>query len=167
MENWYAVYTRPRHEKKVYESLREMKWEAFLPMVTRVRLWKDRKKKVAMPLFSSYLFARFDYKYRYDLLHISGVVKIVNFKGTPAVVPEWQIDALKQMLKNPEKLQLENYMRCGQEIEVIDGVFKGMRGAVKVVKGTTRLLVTIEGIQQTVSVELDSSYVKKIEKEDG
>ena len=164
MENWYAVYTRPRHEKKVFESLQEMKWEVFLPMVTCVRLWKDRKKKVEMPLFNSYLFARFDYKHRYDLLHISGVVKIVNFKGVPAVVPEWQIELLKQMLKNPEKMQLENYLRCGQEIEVTDGVFKGMRGAVKVVKGVTRLLVTIEGIRQTVSVELDSRFVKKIEK---
>ena len=162
MKNWYAVYTRPRHEKKVFETLQEMEWEAFLPLVPRVRLWKDRKKKVEMPLFSSYLFARFDYKYRFDLLHISGVVKVVNFKGTPAVVPEWQIDALKKMIANPEKMQLEQYMRAGEQVEVIEGVFKGMRGAVKVVKGMTRLMVTIEGIQQTVSVELDSSFVKKI-----
>ena len=164
MEYWYAVYTRPRHEKKVFEALQEMGWETFLPMVTRIRVWKDRKKKVEMPLFSSYLFARFDYKYRFDLLHISGVVKVVNFKGVPAVVPEWQIDALKKMIENPEKMQLEHYMRAGEQVEVTDGVFKGMRGAIKVIKGSTRLLVTIEGIQQTVSVELDSGFVKKIEQ---
>lgn len=164
MEYWYAIYTRPRHEKKVFALLEEKKQDVFLPLVTRVRLWKDRKQKVEMPLFSSYLFARFDYKNRFDLLHTSGVVKIVNFRGTPAVVPDWQIDALKQMIENPDKMRMENYMRAGQEVEVTEGAFKGMRGAVKTIKGRERLVVTIEGVMQSVSVEIDSGFVKKIEE---
>ena len=165
MEFWYAIYTRPRHEKKVFALLEEKMQEVFLPLVTQVRLWKDRKKKVEVPLFNSYLFARFDYKNRFDLLQTKGIVKIVNFRGTPAVVPDWQIESLKKMLDNPKKMRLENYMRTGQEVEVIEGAFKGMRGAVKTIKGAERLLVTIEGVMQTVSVEIDSGFVKKIEED--
>lgn len=162
MEHWYAVYTKPRHEKKVFEQLVENEWEAFLPLVKQVRLWKDRKKKVEEPMFRSYLFARFDYKNRFDLLQTKGIVKIVNFRGTPAIVPDWQIEALKKMIENPEKVQLETYMRAGEEVEVIEGAFKGMRGAVKTIKGNTRLVVTIDGILQSVSVEIESGFVKRL-----
>lgn len=161
MNKWYALYTRPRHEKKVYDLLLEKKQEVFLPTVTRVRLWKDRKKKIEMPLFPSYIFVNFDYKYRFDILHTHGVVKIVNFKGEPAIVPDWQIESLKAMLEHPETLRTENYIKPGEAIEVTEGPFKGMRGMVKNIKGSTRIIVTIEGIMQTVSVEIDSHFTKR------
>lgn len=163
MVRWYAIYTRPRHEKKVYEQLIEKKIEAFLPLITRVRQWKDRKKKVDMPLFNSYLFVHFDYKYRFDVLQTKGVVKIVNFNGVPAAIPDWQIESLKKMLEHPERIRLENYVRPGEIVEITDGLFKGMRGMIRHIKGETRLIVTIDGIMQSVSVELDRDIVKKIE----
>lgn len=163
MIRWYAIYTRPRHEKKVYEQLLEKKIEVFLPLVMRVRQWKDRKKKVEMPLFSSYLFVHFDYKFRFDVLQTKGVVKIVNFNGVPAAIPDWQIDSLKKMLEHPERIRLENYIRPGEIVEVLDGPFKGMRGMIRTLKGEKRLIVTIEGIMQSVSVEFDRDLVKKVE----
>ncbi len=163
MEHWYAIYTRPRHEKKVYDLLVEKNQEVFLPLVTRVRLWKDRKKKVEMPLFNSYLFVRFDYKDRFDILHTKGVVKIVNFKGEPAIVPDWQIEQVKKMVEKAQTIRLEDYMRIGQQVEVVEGPFKGMRGAVKMIKGEQRLLLTIDGIMQTISVEIDMAMIKKLQ----
>ena len=161
MNKWYAIYTRPRHEKKVHDLLIEKKLEVYLPTVTRVRLWKDRKKKVEMPLFPSYIFVNFDYKFRFDVLHTHGIVKIVNFKGEPAEVPDWQIESLKTMLEHPETLRTENYIQPGETIEVTEGPFKGMRGMVKTMKGSSRLVVTIEGIMQTVSVEIDAHFLKR------
>ncbi|MHB2156580.1 UpxY family transcription antiterminator [Calditrichota bacterium GD2] len=162
MEHWYAIYTRPRHEKKVYEGLIEKEITAYLPLIKRVRQWKDRKKKVDMPLFSSYLFVRIDYKNRFDVLQTKGVVKIVNFNGVPAVIPDWQIESLKQMLEYPEKIQLENYIKPGELVVIEEGPFRGLKGMVKSLRGKTRLVVSIEGIMQTVSVEIDSDYVKKV-----
>jgi len=164
MIQWYAIYTRPRHEKKVHDQLIEKNIEVFLPMIRQVRLWKDRKKKVDMPLFSSYVFVHFDYKYRYDILPTHGIVKIVNFKGVPAVIPDWQIEGLKRMLEHPETLKLETYIRPGEYVEVNEGPFKGMRGMVKTIKGQTRLVVTIDGIMQSVSVEIDAHFVKRAPK---
>ncbi len=163
MERWYAIYTRPRHEKKVFDALTEKKIEAFLPLITRVRQWKDRKKRVEMPLFNSYLFVHIDYKNRFGVLQTKGVVKIVNFNGVPAVVPDWQIDSLKKMLEHPDLIQLENYIRPGELVEVVEGPFKGMRGMIKNLKGQTRLVITIEGIMQSVSVEIERDFVKKAE----
>ena len=160
--SWYAIYTRPRHEKKVHAKLTEKDIETFLPMITRKRQWKDRKKNVEMPLFSSYLFVDFEYKYRFDVLETDGVVKIVNFNGVPAVVPDWQIESLKQMLAFPKTLQLETYIRPGELVEVTEGPMQGMRGTVVNRKNSNRLVLTIEGIMQSVSVEVDEYFLKKV-----
>ena len=161
MEHWYAIYTKPRHEKKVNDRLLEKKMEVFLPLITQVKQWKDRKKKVEEPLFKSYIFARFDYKFRHRILETDGVVKIVNFFGEPAVVPDWQIDALRSVIRIPEKIRLENYLKPGELVEVTAGPFKGMKGTVKSLRGETRLVITIDGIMQSVSVEIDHDFLKK------
>ncbi|MBN2425502.1 MAG: UpxY family transcription antiterminator [Calditrichaceae bacterium] len=165
MIKWYAVYTKPRHEKKAEELLKNKGIETFLPLVKRVRQWKDRKKKVELPLFNGYLFVHIDYKYRFDILGTHGIVKIINFKGIPAVVPDWQIQSLKQMLEHPELVQLEEYMKLGELVRVSDGPFKDLIGTVKQIRGEDRLIITIEGIMQTVSVEVDRSNLIKIKKD--
>ena len=159
---WYALYTKPRHEKKVDMLLSEKDIESYLPVIKQWRQWKDRKKMVERPLFSSYLFADFEYKYRFDILQTDGVVKIINFNGVPAVVPDWQIASLRQMLEFPETLQLELYLKPGELVEVIEGPMRGMRGTVLRLKNSHRLVLTIEGIMQSISVEVHEGSLKKI-----
>ncbi|MCK4559337.1 MAG: UpxY family transcription antiterminator, partial [Calditrichia bacterium] len=164
--SWYAIYTKPRHEKKIHAQLTDKDIETFLPLVTRKRQWKDRKKNVEIPLFSSYLFVNFEYKYRFDVLETDGVVKIVNFNGVPAVVPDWQIESLKQMLTYPKTLQLENYIQPGEIVEVTEGPMQGMCGTVIIRKNSNRLVLTIEGIMQSISVEVDEFVLKKVKDND-
>ena len=159
---WYAIYTRPRHEKTVFDKLVEKEFESYLPLVKRVSMWKDRKKKIEEPLFKSYLFVNFEYKYRFDVLETNGVVKIVNFNGKPAVVPAWQIESLRKMIEAPETLQLETYMRPGELVEVTAGPMRGMKGTVVRLKGHNRLVLTIDGIMQSVSVEVSEGDLKKV-----
>jgi len=159
---WYAIYTKPRHEKTVFERLEEKNIETYLPLVMRVSQWKDRKKKVEEPLFRSYLFAEFEYKNRFDILETNGVVKIVNFNGKPAVVPDWQIESLRTMLEAPETIQLESYMKPGMLVEVVVGPMRGMRGTVIRRKGKNRLVLSIDGIMQSVSVEIAEADLKKV-----
>jgi transcription antitermination factor NusG len=159
---WYALYTKPRHEKKVNQLLLEKNQEVYLPVIARISQWKDRKKKVDEPLFKSYIFSNFKYKYRFDVLQTDGVVKIVNFHGEPAVVPDWQIESLKKMLEFPQTLRLENFIRTGELAEVIAGPLAGMKGTVLRRKGTSRLVLTIDGIMQSVSVEIDEGCLRKV-----
>ena len=157
---WYALYTKPRHEKTVEIQLRDKKFEVFLPMITRVRQWKDRKKKVDIPLFSSYLFVNLDYKYRFDVLQTDGVVKIVTFNGTASVVPDWQIESLRTMLTHPQTLELERYVKQGDLVEMADGPMRGLRGTVIRRKSGHRLVLSIDGILQSVSVEVDEANLR-------
>jgi transcription antitermination factor NusG len=159
---WYALYTRPRHEKKVYSFLIEKDFIAFLPLRERVKQWKDRKMKIEVPLFSSYVFSDFNYRNRFEILETQGIIKIIHFHGKPAVIPDWQIDSLKKMLESPATLRLESYVRLGEMVEVMEGPFKGLRGMVDMRKNEHRLILTLDGIMQSVSVEIDVDNVKKV-----
>ncbi len=164
MKNWYALYTRPRHEKKAYDMLIEKGAMAYLPLLSTVRVYKTRKKKVELPLFPSYMFCQFEYKERYSILETHGIIKIVNFNGEPAIVPDWQIEAMRTILLKPESLKMENYFRQGDLVEVMAGPFKGLQGTVMNKKGESRLIITIDGIMQTLSVEVDMNNLKTISK---
>jgi transcription antitermination factor NusG len=161
--NWYALYTRPRHEKKVFDLLTEKGVETFLPTVERVRQWKDRKKRVQIPLFTSYVFVKIDLKDRYTSLQTHGVVRLVSFSGQPAAIPDWQIEQLQRVIEHPDTLELENYLREGDWVEVVDGPFRGVKGRLKEMRGQTRLVINIDGIYQSASFVVDRRLVEKTE----
>ncbi len=161
--NWYALYTRARHEKKVFESLMEKGVEAYVPMIMKVSQWKDRKKKIETPLFSSYVFVRIDLKDRFDALQTNGVIRIISFGGVPAAIPDWQIDQLKKVIAHPDTLELETYLREGDWVIITDGPFSGVRGILRELRNETRVVINIDGIFQSASFVVEKEFVEKIE----
>src|SRR2546427_11296357 len=92
---WYGLRTRSRHEKTVNTQLIERKVETFLPLVDRWSHWKDRRKKIAFPLFPGYCFARFPLVERLRVLTAVGVAGLVGCGGPPAPVPHPEIAAIQ------------------------------------------------------------------------
>ncbi|MFQ5584269.1 MAG: UpxY family transcription antiterminator [Calditrichia bacterium] len=163
---WYALYTRPRHEKKVYDQLVEKGVETFLPTVRTLRQWKDRRKWVEMPLFNSYVFINIELKNRIYALQTHGVVRLVGFGGVPATIPDWQIEQLRRVVQFPETLQLEQYLKKGDFVEITEGPMKGIKGYLREFPGETRVAILIEGIYQSASFVVQKQFVKKIENEE-
>ncbi|HET8753747.1 MAG TPA: UpxY family transcription antiterminator, partial [Salinimicrobium sp.] len=97
---WYVLYTKPRHEKKVAVALEKMDVEVFCPMITEVRQWSDRKKKLQVPLFKSYVFVNIEEKERHEILTVSGVVRYLFWLGKPAIVRDVEIQTLRSWLND-------------------------------------------------------------------
>ena len=95
---WFAIWTRSRHEQVVREQLERKHVEAFLPTMPRWSRWKDRKKKIDWPLFPGYCFARFDVDDALPVLKCTGVVNIVSFEGKPASIPEIELDSIRLLV---------------------------------------------------------------------
>lgn len=153
---WYAIYTRSRAEKKVYDELRLRDIEAFLPLQRKLRRWSDRKKWVDMPLIPGYCFVRITRK-EYDIvLHTANVVCYVTFEGKAAVILDEQIDFLKRMLHQSDK-EIEvshDAFTLGQKVEVIAGPFIGMKGELVEIRGKRRFILRIGQINTVFSVEI-------------
>ena len=162
---WYAVYTIVRHEKTVNASLSNKGIETFLPLREVLTQWKDRRKKVQLPLFPGYIFVRILEKDTCSILNIlntRGVVKILSSNGSYEPVPAQQIDSIRLLLdKNIEFDPYEYYVR-GKEVVVINGPLQGVNGKILEKKGQNRLIVSIDIIKRSVSVEVDPADIELV-----
>lgn len=142
MKNWYVVYTKPKWEKKVAEQLKEKGIECYCPIITQVRQWSDRKKKVEVPLFNSYVFVQLEESDR-DLVFIStGVVRYLFWLGKPAIVRDMEIETIKSWLEgsNSANVSLVPY-QIGDKVKVASGPFYRQEAIVQEVNKTHYLLV--------------------------
>src|SRR6266566_3595754 len=96
--HWYAAYTSANHEKRVAIQLGQRSVEHFLPTYESVRRWKDRRKKLELPLFPGYVFVRMALRQRLRVLQIPGVACLVGFGGQPAALATEEIEALRMGL---------------------------------------------------------------------
>ena len=126
MSQWFAIWTRSRHEQVVREQLAKKQVEVFLPTMTRWSRWKDRKKKIDWPLFPGYCFARFDPEDTLPVLKCTGVVNIVSFEGKPAPIPEVEIESIRTLVGSELQFDPCPMIHEGQMVEVIHGPLKGV-----------------------------------------
>lgn len=157
---WYAVYTRSRHEKKVAELLRNRQVSCYVPLYRSVRRWKDRRTEIDLPLFPGYVFARIAWRSRLQVLTVPGVVHIVNFNGKPAPVADSEIDALRRGLSQSASIKPHPYLKVGRRVRVRSGPFAGMYGTLIRRKHAYRIVLSIDLIMRSLSVEIDESDVE-------
>ena len=159
---WYAACTCPRHERVVAHQLDQRAIECFLPSYAAVRRWKDRKKEIHVALFPGYVFVRIDLKDRLRVLQLPGVVRFVSFNGRPAVLPENDIEALRNTLAHRVPAESHPYLRAGHRVQVVSGPLAGTEGILVRKKDKLRVVISIEAIRRAVAVEIDQSDIEPI-----
>jgi len=159
---WLAAYTKSRHEKKADDQLRKKGIDSYLPLVKRRQQWKDRKKWVWMPLLRSYVFVYIPLTRTLDVLQTYGVHHIVRFNNQYAIIPDEQIDAIKRILEGGYIPDTHNFFEIGQTAEIIAGPLRGIRGVLSRKGGGSQFVLKIDGIQQAISVHIDSDMLKKV-----
>ena len=160
--HWYALRTRSRHEKRVRDQLEARGMEPFLPLVDRLRQWKDRRKRVAFPLFPGYCFARFPPSLRVAVLTTQGVIQILGNQDGPVPVPDAEIEAVRLLVESTLPYDPHPYLTEGMQVEVIRGPLAGLRGLL-LRKGTrARLVIGVTLIHQSASVELEALDVAPV-----
>ncbi len=165
--HWHALYVRSRAEKKVYDQLNDLGYEAYLPLITRVKQWSDRKMKVEEPLFKSYVFVRNNERQHYYVLGVYGVVRFVTFEHKAVVVPDKQILAIKKYIDNPvdDEEDLHNIdLKEGQLVRITNGPMQGLMGRLISVKSKRRLLINIDVVGQSIPVSLPRTKVEPVEE---
>ena len=161
---WYAVQTRARHEKKVAKQLQEKGATTFLPLVTRTHRWSDRRKVIELPLFPCYAFARLalSVEMRLSALQTPGVLSIVGARGVGAPIPDKEIEDMQTLLAQNATSSLYPFIKVGQRVRIRGGCLDGVEGFLVAEKPDRRLVVSIELIQQSVSVQMDGYEVEPI-----
>lgn len=166
VRQWHALYVRSRSEKKVLTQLEEMGVTAYLPLITRIKQWSDRKKKVEEPLFKSYVFVFSNEKERYQILNVFGVMRFVSFEHEAVVVPENQIIAIKKYIDEQEveenDLDKNKDLQKGQLVMITHGPMQGLVGRLDSVNNKRRLIVFIEVVGQYIAVNVPRTKVEPV-----
>ncbi|MBZ4041980.1 UpxY family transcription antiterminator [Flavobacterium hibisci] len=140
--NWYVVYTKPKWEKKVAEKLNEIGIECYCPLFTQIKQWSDRKKKIEVPLFNSYVFVKLSDLDRNSVFQVAGVVRYLFWLGKPAIVRNEEILTIKQSLSNNNisNVSLVPYKK-GDKVKLETGVFSSQNAIVQEVTNTHCIVV--------------------------
>lgn len=145
--NWYAIYVRSRTEKKVNEALNKLGIENYLPLITEVRQWSDRKKKVTLPAISCYVFVRIDMKTdKLTVLNCDNVVGFVSERRTPHAIADREIEMMKKALSDNEAIVTfeTKQLVVGEKVIIEGGIMEGYEGVVIESVGKKKYLISLE-----------------------
>jgi transcriptional antiterminator RfaH len=162
-DKWYALYTRPRAEKLVYQRLVEIGIETFLPLQKTFRVWSDRKKLVEKPLLSSYIFVKTNKKHFPVVYKTNGIVKFVSFEGQPVSIPVNQINNLRLLINSDVDIEVSSEKFAqGDNVEVISGSLIGLTGELIRIGSRNRVVVRIDRLDQNLILKIPKSFLRKI-----
>ncbi|WPR71659.1 UpxY family transcription antiterminator [Flavobacterium sp. NG2] len=154
--NWYVVYTKPKWEKKVAEQLVKLGIECYCPLMVKIRQWSDRKKKVEVPLFNSYVFVRLDEADRNLVFQSVGAVRYLFWLGKPAIVRDEEINTIKKWLAKPDGFDISVLpYQIGDKIKLESGPFLDQEATIKEVNKTYCVLV-LESLGCVLKMDLST-----------
>jgi transcription antitermination factor NusG len=161
-EQWYALYTRSRHEKVVVALLQQKNMSTFLPLFSRVHRWSDRRKTVQLPLFPGYTFVRANATPEncVRILQTPGVVGFVGIGRRGIPIPDKQIQDIHTVLAQNIPCAIFPFLCVGQRVRIRGGCLDGIEGRLIALKGDRTLVIAVEPILRSLAICLDGYDVE-------
>ena len=157
---WWAVYTRHQHEKVVAEMLSTKGFEVFLPLYESTRRWKDRTMQLSLPLFPCYVFVRGAFDRKLQIMTTPGIHMILYRGEQVATIPDQEIEAIQRVVQGQCAVEPHPFLKCGMRVRVIRGALEGVEGILTRKKNLFRLVLSVDMLAQSVSVEVHASDVE-------
>ena len=158
-KTWYVIYTAPRSEKKVNQSLNELGFETFCPTRKVLRQWSDRKKKVDVVLFTSYVFVKTHSSEFNTIYGILGFVRFVNYLRKPAVVRDFEIENIRAFLEQTVNSTIK--FEKNSQVLIISGPLKGHSGKIEMI-GRNTIKIRIESLGLSMMAQVHKNKVENI-----
>jgi transcriptional antiterminator NusG len=164
LESWYAVQTRARHEQAVAHRLRERCVTTFLPTISEVHRWKDRKKVIDLPLFSCYLFVKLmpSNEDRQRVLRIDSVLGLVGAQGLGTPIPNEEIDAIRTLIDEQLPYSPHPFLKVGQRVRVRGGALDGIEGILLACAAERKLVISVEAMQRSLAISIEGYDVEPV-----
>jgi transcription antitermination factor NusG len=161
---WFAVQTRPRHEKRVSAELQEKGISAFLPVISTTRQWSDRRRVVELPLFSQYVFVRITQNLvtRVWVLRTNGVTHFVGPRGIAAPIPDEEIERVQRVVAQAVAVAPHPFLNVGNRVRIRGGALDGLQGILTAVNGDQTLVLSVQLIQRSLAIRIAGFAVEPV-----
>ena len=166
---WYALYTRSNFEKRVAAELTRKAVESYLPVIEQIHQWKDRKKRIEVPVFPGYVFVRMldTSAARLTVLRTAGSVRILGQGDRIEPIPEAEIESIQRLLRARVPCFAHPFLKEGAWVRVKRGPLRDVEGLLVRVKSKTRLVLSVALLSQSVATEIDLSDVEVLRRAGG
>jgi transcription antitermination factor NusG len=164
---WYAVYTKPRWEKKVASLLTETGYENYCPLNKVIKQWSDRRKVVLEPVFKSYVFVKIEDAKKWELRKVNGILNFVYWLGKPAVIKEEEINTIRKFLNEFSDVQVaaEEGLRINTKVRIKQGLMMNYHGMLIELAGN-KAKVRIESMGITLQAQFDKKNLEPLYLQD-
>jgi len=160
--SWWALYTRHQHEKTVADMLSTKGFEVFLPLYDSVRIWKDRKKTLSLPLFPCYVFVRGGLERKLQIVTTPGVHMILYHGEYVAKIQESEIESIRRVIDSPFRVEPHPFLKCGERVRIVRGALEGVEGILTRKKNLFRLVLSVNMVAQSVAIEVSANDVEPV-----
>jgi transcriptional antiterminator NusG len=159
---WFAARVRSNFERVTAVHLRERGFREFTPTYQAERQWSDRKKLIEQVLFPGYVFCNINPHDRGKVLTVPGLVGLVGAGKVPLPIPEAEIEAIRKLVSSGVLVNPWPFLEIGQLVLIERGPLVGIEGILDSTRGKSRLVVSINLLQRSISAEVDRSWIRPI-----
>jgi transcriptional antiterminator NusG len=159
---WFAIQVKPRHEFLTAKLLHGKGYEEFVPSYRSRRQWSDRIKEIEFPLFTGYVFCRFDPEKRWPVVSTHGVIRVVGSRNGPEPISDEEIEAIRRVMGSGMNLQPCDYLKAGDRVRIKSGPLAGVEGALVSIRNRKQLILSINLIQGSVVVDIDQCAISAV-----
>jgi transcription antitermination factor NusG len=148
----------------VDHHLRDRGFTSFLPLVSQVQRWSDRRKLVQFPLFPGYTFVRIKPtpEQRVRILQVNGVVGFVGAGRQGSPISEAQIEGIRTLVSSNVPFSTRQFLKAGQRVRIRGGALHGLEGILVAQNGDASLVLSIEPIQRSLSISIAGYEVEPV-----
>jgi len=162
-KNWYGIYTYANTEKKLYDNISNRHLEAFLPLTTELRQWSDRKKKITLPIFKSYLFAYVDIEGMHIIKTLAGFSHYIRFGGYPTIISQYDIDLIKKIMEHYQYINTAvSNLVVGDKVVIYRGILAGYQGILIKDQKSKKVALSVARLNQSLLVDVSEDNIIKI-----
>ena len=163
-DQWYAVHVRARHEKRVRRDLEEKGIATYLPLLSEVHNWSDRRQRVEVPLFPCYVFVSIipTPENRVSVLQAFGVLGFVGSERQGTPIADKEIEDIRTLLSNGIPVMAHPFLAVGRKVRIRGGSLDGVEGILAEIKGDRRLVVSVNTINRALSIGVEGYRVEPV-----
>ncbi|QDV90437.1 transcriptional activator RfaH [Phycisphaerae bacterium RAS2] len=160
--SWWVAHTKPRQEKALAEDLQTLALPFYLPLYERVMRSRrnGRTSRSLVPVFSSYVFVVVSLEDRQRVLRTQRVAQLLVVRDQARL--ETELQQIQRVLANPVDFRIHRGLKTGAPARVISGPLLGTEGIVQKRLSHTRLILNVEMLGQSISVEILEDMLEAI-----
>jgi transcriptional antiterminator RfaH len=161
---WYAIRTKPQEEDRAEINLRTWHVQTFAPKFKELRTSGYGDRYVSKPLFSSYIFARFNAdKQLHNINYTRGVQNVVSFGGRPISIDDNVIVLLRATVDVDGCIGKDKELEPGDRVRINSGPFKSLVGIFKRrTKDKDRVKILLDAMNYQSHLLIDRAIVEKV-----